>query len=404
MPGHHESITTAASGTGRAGRKLKILHTMTWLARGGGVDNNVLLTFEGLKDDYELHLAVGAEVHHDPFKNMEGIRLIVCLDLVRAISPFRDLKALIFFYRLIRKEGYDIVHTHETKAGVITKVAAFLAGTPYIIYGLHGVTFNDPLSRLRRWFYIALESLTIRASDLIVAVSQDVIDQYKKNRIGAGIRFVVVYSGIDIARFDERRLKTPSQKSALRRALGFSDDNLVLVNIGRFSEAKAQRYTIEAFCRLKARHAGLKLLLVGEGELKQRCVEQAQKAGLSGDVVFYGYSDAVAELLSISDIFVLTSLREGLPRVVVESYVCEVPAVSFEVEGIREIIDDGKTGYIVRQADIGALVSRLETLMDSPQTRATFGHEGHRKAVSVWDHRKMMAELRRIYDSRRNHG
>lgn len=404
MPGDFAPMALAAPGAGRSGKKLKVLHTMTWLARGGGVDHNVLLTFEGLKDTYELHLAVGSEIHQNLFEGIEGIRFIVCPDLVRAISPLRDLKALLYFYRLIRREAYDIVHTHETKAGVITKVAAFLARTPYIIYGLHGVTFNDPLSRLRRWFYVAVERLTIRTSDLIIAVSQDVIDHYRKNGIGVGIPSVVVYSGIDIARFGRQRLKTAAQRDALRRTLGFSDSDLVLVSIGRFSQAKAQRYAIEAFRRLKAHRGGLKLLLVGEGELKETCIEQARVAGVSGDVTFCGYSDAVPEILSISDIFLLTSLREGLPRAVVEAYVCEVPAVSFEVEGIREIIEDGRTGYVVPQGDVDALVSRLETLIDSPETRATFGREGHRKAVLVWDHLRMVSDLRRIYDSRRDHG
>ena len=123
------------------------------------------------------------------------------------------------------------------------------SGCKHIIYGLHGVVFNDPGSRIKRQFYIALEKMTIWACDLIIAVGRDTIRHYHRENIGRNIPHQIVYSGIDVTEF-ERRLDNV-KKDAFRREIGIPDDAPVLVNIGRFSSAKAQHYTIEAFARLQ---------------------------------------------------------------------------------------------------------------------------------------------------------
>lgn len=370
---------------------------MTWLAKGGGVDQNVFLTIRDLKEEQDIHLAVGSEIHHNPFAALDGVKFFVCPDLVRPINPLKDLKALWYFYRLIKRERYDIIHTHETKAGLITRLAAYLAGCGRVIYGLHGVTFNDPLSRFRRSLYIWVEKLTIGVADIVVAVSQSVVDEYRKNGIGMGLPWRVVYSGIDLAFFESRRTSSPEERARLRKALGIGEDDIVLINVGRFSPAKAQRFTIEAFARLKKRHANLKLLLVGEGELKEDCRLLAEELGVGSSTVFYGFSENVPEVLSLADIHLLTSFREGLPRVVVESYLCRVPAAAFEVEGIREIIEDGVTGFVVSQGDVDALAARADALIADPSLRRRFGELGCERARRCWDHREMIRRLRAVY-------
>jgi glycosyltransferase involved in cell wall biosynthesis len=182
-------------------RKLRILHTTTRLVRGGGVENNIYHTIDQLKNDYDFILSSGVDMQENPFEGDVQVKVIVCKDLIHKIHPWYDLKALLFYYRLIKKEKIDIVHTHETKASFITKLSAWLARCPYIIYGLHGVTFNDPMSKLKRSFFIFLEKVTIGVSDLIVSVSHDTIRHYHENNIGRKIPHTVVRSGIDLKQF-----------------------------------------------------------------------------------------------------------------------------------------------------------------------------------------------------------
>ncbi|MBD3335142.1 MAG: glycosyltransferase [Candidatus Eisenbacteria bacterium] len=376
--------------------KPKILHTMTWLAPGGGVDNNVYLTLRELRRDYECHLLVGAEIHHNPFRELGDVRVIICPHMRRSIHLWDDLRSLLFLYRLIRRERYVLVHTHESKASLLTRVAARLAGCPAVIFGLHGVNFNDPHSRLRRWAYLGLERLTVPFSHVIVSVSRDAVDAYHQAGIGRGIPYRVIHSGVDLDQFRNPADRGKGTRQQ-RRRLGLEEDDLVLINVGRFSPAKAQRYTIEAFARLRRKHDGLRLLLVGEGEEMDACRELARRLGTGDSVIFMGSTRDVAGIFSLADIHVLTSLREGLPRVAVEAALCGVPTVAFEVEGIREIINHGVSGAVVPRYDVDALCRRVEELLEDHGKRRRYAAAAGKAAVEGWDHRRMVSDLRALY-------
>ena len=378
-------------------KKLKILHTTTRLVRGGGVENNIYYTIEKLKHEFEFHLASGIDFQVNPFEKDPSIKIIICKDLINKISPLKDLRALLFFYRLIKREKYDIVHTHETKASFITKLAAWLAGCKYIIYGLHGVTFNDPMSNLKRRFYIALEKYTIGVSDIIVSVSEEVMYHYHKNNIGKTIPYKVVRSGIELSDFFTKAQLSEEQKKQVKIGLGLSESAIVITNVGRFSFSKAQRYTIESFAALKKEFPALKLIFVGEGELLEECKQLVEKLNLVSSVVFAGYRENVAEILAITDLFMFTSLREGLPRVTVEASLMKVPIVAFEVEGIREVITHEQSGYIVKQYDVEALTFYARKLLMDINLRQKFTQNSYNHVIKNWDSNLMAIQLREIY-------
>jgi len=376
-------------------RRAKVLHTMTWLAPGGGADRNVYLTMKEMRKDYELHLVVGHEIHQRDFFELDNIVVHVCPYLDREIHPWRDLLTLIWFVRLIRREKYDLVHTHETKASLIGRVAAWLARCPHIIYGLHGVAFNDPMSKLKRAFYVNLEKWTIGCADYVVSVGQDTIDQYHKNKIGVSIPNQVVYSGIDVSRY--KKGVSEADQRAFREQFGIDEDAVVLVNIGRFSVAKAQHYTIQAFAQLRQKYPLLRLLLVGEGPEQGACRQLCKDLGVANDVIFAGFCEDVVPAYAISAVHVLTSLREGLPSVAVEASLTKVPTVAFEVEGIHEIVTQGKTGFVVPQGDVAGLVEGIDVLLQDSEKRQQFGVEAFGWAIEQWDHRKMVSDLDALY-------
>jgi len=369
---------------------------MTWLAPGGGVDNEVYLAIKHLIKDFDIELAVGYDIQHNNFESIEGLKIHIIKNMGRKIHPIKDVLALWELYHLIKKNKYDIVHTHETKASLLGRIAGWLAGTKNIIYGLHGVTFNDPHSKLKRNFYIWLERLTIGCANLIIAVGKDTISQYHQNNIGENIPYKIVYSGIDTEKFT-KSLYTKKQLIAKRKELGIAVDDIVLINVGRFSVAKAQKYTIETFAKLKQHHQNIKLLLVGEGAEKQNCLQLAKNLNITDDVIFYGFTNNVPSVLQLADIFVLTSLREGLPTVVVEAGLCSLPTVAFKVEGISEIVEEAKSGYIVPQLDVNALAAKLKILISEETKRVAFGKEAFTIAQKNWDYRKMNEDLREIY-------
>ncbi|MFL5774280.1 MAG: glycosyltransferase, partial [Flavisolibacter sp.] len=271
------------------------------------------------------------------------------------------------------------------------------ARCPYIIYGLHGVTFNDPMSKAKRRFYINLEKITIGVSDYIVAVSYDVMKHYHANNIGKRIPYSVVRSGIDMKKFFALTHVLPGDQEALKDQLGIGPNTKVMINVGRFSSSKAQRYTIECFARLKKDFPDSKLIFIGEGELLEACKQQASELGISNDVIFEGYKKNVPLYLSISDVFLFTSLREGLPRVIVEAALMKVAVAAFEVEGIREVIEDQVSGFIVDQYDVDALYNGARKLLADAQLSQKFTEKAFQHVEHEWDAVKMGEELRKVY-------
>jgi glycosyltransferase involved in cell wall biosynthesis len=367
------------------------------LVRGGGVENNIYHTIDQLKDEFDFILSSGVDMQENPFEGDPKVRVIVCKDLIHKIHPWYDLKALLFYYRFIRKEKIDIIHTHETKASFITKLAAWLAGCPYIIYGLHGVTFNDPMNKLKRSFFIFLEKATIGVSDFIVAVSYDVMKIYHANHIGKKIPYTVVRSGIDLKKFFALTHVDESDKEKLRQELGIDSDTKVICNVGRFSFSKAQRYTLQCFARLKKDFPNSKLIFIGEGELLNECKQLANELNIANDTIFRGYQKNVPLYLSISNLFLFTSLREGLPRVIVEAALMKVPVAAFEVEGIREVIEHNTSGIIVPQYDVDGLYEGAKRILADEQLANCFREKAFNHTEHEWDAAKMGEDLRKVY-------
>ena len=383
-------------------KKKKILHTTTRLVLGGGVEKNIYYTVKTLGNEFEFHLSCGADFKDNLFVDHPEVKIILCPHLINTIHPLKDLKALWFYYRLIRKEKYDIVHTHETKASFITKLAAWLARCPYVIYGLHGVTFNDPMSGFKRKFYIFLEKLTINCTDLIVAVGNDTIEAYHKENIGKNIPYEVVRSGIDIDGYLNQALQTDEEKLQCKKSMGMNADDIVMITVGRFSYSKAQRYAIQAFAALQRKYDNLKFLLIGEGELLEDCKTLAKKLGIvENSIYFLGYQKDIPRYLSISDVFIFTSLREGLPRVIVEASLLKIPVVTFEVEGAAEVLENEKTGFIVPQTNLCELISKTEQLILHPVLRTAFGNNSYRHVIQHWDMRIMAEKLNEIYNRKK---
>jgi len=371
---------------------------LTWLAPGGGVDISVAKTIEKLRDKYEFHVLHGRVVNENVLTEMKDLKRIVCKPMLREIRPLRDMYALWWIYRHIKKEGYDIVHTHEAKASVLTRLAAKWAGVPSIIFGLEGVTYNDPMPNWRRKFYIWVETLSIGANDFVIAVGQETIDDYHREGIGNHIPYKVIFSGVEMDPFVRNAIGT-DERLAKRRELGYSDEDVVWINVGRFSESKAQRYAIEALAKVILEVPSAKLLLVGAGECMEDCKKLALELGVADKVQFYGYSDEVPVLLQSADLFVMTSMREGLPRVVVEAGLAKLPTCTFQVEGVREVISDGENGYIVPSKDVAALSQKLIQLSRNAPLRKQFGQSAFEFCRERWDADKTIGEIDEIYKS-----
>jgi glycosyltransferase involved in cell wall biosynthesis len=375
-----------------------VLHIITRLIRGGADENTVFTVQRMDPDKYDAELLVGRGSETSGFDPSVRERLRVLPDLVRDPHPIRDVVALVKMVRLMRRERYDIVHTHTAKAGFLGRLAARLAGVPHVVHTLHGVTFHDHIHPAVRRAYVLLERIAAPCCDVMISVGEDVKRKYIAEAIGRREQYLTIPSGMDTRPFRAAREHPEESRDPRRREFGFSDDDLVVGMVSRLEPRKGYRFLLEAIRRLAPDHPRLKALLVGEGAQRRELEAMARDLGLADRVVFAGYRDDVAATISVFDVAVLTSLWEGLPRVLVQYSLLEKPIVTFEVEGAREIVEEGVNGYVVGPKDVDAFEERLRRLLASAAMRRGFGRAGRRRVEGRWDVEIMVDRITRVYE------
>ena len=376
---------------------IRMLHVITRLVRGGA-DENTLHTVERLDPRrYVVDLAVGGGSDAALLEGFDPARIHELPALTRNPHPIRDLVALVELARLIRRGGYRIVHTHTAKAGFLGRLAAALAGTPIIVHTVHGTTFPDHLSAPLRAFYVLLERIAGRFTHQFITVGEDMRATYVNAGIGDAASYETIYSGMPLQEFLDAGTMDDAERAALRAALGYGPDHRLVVVAARLEPRKGHTYLFEAVARIHARHPLLRVLVLGEGPLRRELEARTRELGIDGVVRFFGHRMDFARVLAASDISVLTSLWEGLPRVLVQSAAAGRPIVTFDVEGAWEVVRDGVNGLIVPSKDVATLAARLEQLLADRDWARALGAAGPARVSTQWTVEAMVDRLDRKY-------
>jgi glycosyltransferase involved in cell wall biosynthesis len=381
-------------------RPLRVLHIITRMIVGGAQENT-LLTCEGLNamPEYEVTLASGIDrgPEGDLLDRAEkSLELVLVPELARSISPIGDIKALWKLYRLIRRGRYHIVHTHSSKAGVLGRVAATMAGTPIVVHTLHSLVFHEyqPWLVNRTWWLV--KKICAPMTDHFLSVSSIIV----RKAIAAGIakpeKFTTVYSGMELDWF----LNAKTDGLAVRRELGIPEDAPVVGKIARLFPLKGHDQLMDAAPEIVRRVPNVRFLLVGDGILYDHLRERARAAGILDNFVFAGLikRERIPEMLSAMDAVVHTSLREGLARVLPQALAMGKPCVSFDIDGAPEVVLDGETGYLVKAYDYETLADRISVLLSDPELRARMGARGRQHVDPTWRAETMVADTAKVYE------
>ena len=337
-----------------------------------------------------LTLAMGAAGHRaelicDPAGRLwerataEGIR---CHPI--RIRNAIDLAAGVKLRAILKREHYDVVHFHTSRAH---SMAPFARG------------FASTLVVTRRMDYrpnrVFAPLLFNRAVDGVVAISEGVADSLA----AAGVdrqRVAVIHSGVDCVRF---RPPTIQERAEARAALGISDGEILISAIGALEQRKGHRYLIEAIGALAAPPASLKLkcLIVGQGLVHK--VLQGEIAVIRSleRIKLLGRVDDVRELLWASDIFAMPSLKEGLGVAALEAMASNLPVIASNVGGLREVVEDGRSGIIVPPANSKQIASAIQRLAESDGLRAQMGAAARARVVENYSMEKMAAQTLALY-------
>jgi len=383
----------------RLARKIKVAHIIARMITGGA-DENTLFTMEGLdKNKYDIDLITGEEFDEGILNKVKNnhFDIIQVKGLKWKLNFLYDPIVLIKLIKLMRKNRYDIVHTHTTKAGILGRVAARIAGVPVIVHGLHGSTFEAFDSRLLNWLLFLFERFTGRFTDAYISVSGVLSEKYVERGIGKKENYHTVYSGMELETFYAAREKIDCRKK--QKELGIGVEDFVIGNVARLETRKGHKFLIDAFKNVvgEQKDNHVKLLIIGEGNKREYLESYVHELNLGDKVIFTGYREDVEELMAMMDIFVLTSLREGLPRVLVQAAAVGMPSIAFNVDGVPEIIRDDYNGFLVRVGDVEQLAKRIIQYIDHKELLVLHGKNGRELIKGKWSIEDMVEKIDKIY-------
>lgn len=372
---------------------LKICHVITRMIVGGAQENTLYTILGHLRKGHEVVLVTGPSpgregkllqnVDFPPFETIE----LPCL--VRELDPVNDIRAYFALKTFFLERKFDVVHTHSSKAGIIGRIAARCAGVPVVVHTVHGQAFHPYEAAWKNAIYKLSERIAARCCDKIYAVAQAMIEQCVEAHIAPREKYMLVYSGMDVYAFANAR-----REPELRDALGIPKQARVIATLARLFPMKGYEYVVPAAAELIREYPDTHLLLIGDGPMRDKLDARIAALGLAEHFHFAGLvpPSQVHRYLAQADLLWHLSLREGLPRSVVQALATGIPAIGFRLDGTPEVIRDGETGYCVAPRQVRKVVEATRKIWNDPALARRMGEIGRERVVREF-HWPQMANL-----------
>lgn len=376
---------------------VKVVHLIT-LLEFGGAQGNTIHTVQHLDpDDFETHLWTGHGAYWDkkvkgPLGLSEKVRYFPFL--VRDPNPFFDLMALFQLWRALRKSKTDILHTHSSKAGIIGRLAGWVAGVPHIIHTFHGFGFNDEQKPWVRWFYVSLEKLMAPLCDRLIFVSQS--NQTLATKLGIGLpeQYELIRSGVPMGQIKKNGMSV--NRGQFRNQQGIPTNAKVVITIGAFKPQKNLFDFLETAKKISDVVPESFFVLLGDGILRNSLENRVKELDLSSRILMPGWREDATSFLAVSDVFVMTSLWEGLPRALVEAMLLGLPSVCYDTDGARDLLNR-EEGTLVPQRDVEALAQKVSFLLNQDRQPNQLSEELKKRITNDFDIDFMVQQQALLY-------
>lgn len=353
--------------------KIKVLHISQ---ATGGVQRHVIdITAKIDRNKFDITgicppqdlikgVSLDKESFLDAFKRI-GVK-VYPVKMHRRIRPASDLSAFIKIYNFIRKEGFDVVHTHSSKAGFLGRIAGKLAGVPVITHTPNNFAFDRPgYMAAQRVFFALLEKFAGLFCDMVMAVCEDEKNLAVRLGILPEKKITVISNVIDIS-----KLNFNTDVSKKRRDLGIGEGRRIVVSAGRLALQKSPKDFVLAAKKALSVKKDAMFLFLGDGPLLKETRTLIENNALSGYVRLLGWRNDAAEIIAACDIFVLSSLWEVLPNhSLLDAMAFGKPMVITATSGARDVVVDGVNGYVVPVGRYDMLADSILKLLDLPAPR-----------------------------------
>ena len=366
---------------------MKILYVITRSDVIGGASVHLLDLATGVTlKGHEVVVAAGVKqgessgIFFDRASDL-GITCLKVHNLIREISPVKDVMCFFELRKLIAKLRPDIVHVHSSKAGIVGRLAARSLSIP-VIFTAHGWAFTEGVSSRKRKLYIWLERKLSRFSSKTITVSEYDRNLALAHMVGNESLLVTVHNGMP---------DVDVRQNAL-----LSQETINLIMVARFEKPKNQRALLESLASLNS--SGWHLELVGDGPELEGCRQLARQLNIQDSVSFSGACSDVAQRLARADIFVLISDWEGLPLTILEAMRAGMPVIASDVGGVSESVEHNVNGYLVPRDSQVRLCEALLSLIESEELRRAMGREARRKFEDGFTFDLMLNRTLNIYE------
>lgn len=383
----------------------KVIHVITRLDYGGSAQNTMRtvlghdralfapMIVTGMAERWDAQGGQPATDANCRSLEKEHIRYAMLPPLVREINLLNDIRALWALVGLFRREQPQIVHTHTSKAGVLGRVAAWLAKVPVIVHTPHGHVFYGHFGRLRSWIFMQVERVLSVLTSRLIALTESERDEHLQRHIGCAGHFAVVPSGIDLEKFRLARSRD------VRRPGRFPwpPDAVVVGSVGWLTPIKGHRYLIEAAAGMLPTCPHLHVMIVGSGELRDELAAMGRRLGVGDRVHLLGHREDVEACLAAMDIFVLPSLNEGMGRALVEAMAAGLPVVATKVGGVPAVVQDRHNGLLVPPGNASALADALRSLLSRPEWMKQLGDAAQQSIGERYGTQAMVRSIEALY-------
>jgi len=324
-----------------------------------------------LAGTYRVSLCVNVDAY--PLsKSLDSRVRVLNIGIRRKMSPLGDLQTLWRLIHLFRQERFDAVHSMTPKAGLLAMLAALIAGVPRRYHTFTGQIWANRTG-IKRIFFKLIDRLIARSAIQVFADSVSQCLFLKAEAVGVEQGISVLGSGsvcgVDALRFRPDR----AVRVAMRNALAVSEDDCVLLFVGRLASEKGVYDLLQAFSRLAARHAQAALWIVGPDEEGLSSSLKMLVAECADRVRWIGATFEPEKYMASADFLVLPSYREGFGMVIVEAAACGIPSVAYRIDGVTDAVQDGETGVLVPKGNIDLLVSAMAQMLDDSDFRCELG-------------------------------
>jgi glycosyltransferase involved in cell wall biosynthesis len=311
---------------------------------------------------------------------------IKSIEISRSFNIFAHASSTYTLYKFLRDSQFDIVHVHTPIAAMIGRLAAFFARTPVVIYTAHGFYFHEDMNFLKKYFFIVLEFCFGLITDLLFTQSSEDAESAVIYKIAKKENVYAIGNGVDIKKFSPQN----KNNEGTRSSLNIPHDAFVIGMICRLVKEKGVEEFLKAAEIVNKNNKNIYFILIGERQAHDHAegVEHSihsVKNSINDNLILTGYRSDTPELLSIMDLYVLPSWREGMPRSIIEAMMMSLPVLATNIRGSREEVIHNETGFLVPVKSPNLLAEGMLKFIDNPDWSKRLGSAGRKRALEYYD-------------------